>query len=216
MKATLTHRCAVAAALLAVVLAPAAASAAPRELALGSRGQPVRALQQALVRLTYLPPGAADGVFGTRTWHAVVAFQGWSGLTRDGVVGSGTAAALRHARPPQPSSRARGIEVHIRQQVLLLVADGRVRRAIHVSTGAAGRTPLGRYTIIRRESMSWSASFGVWLPFAQYFVGGYAMHEYPDVPAFPASHGCVRLPAAEAPSVWAFGRLGMRVWTIAG
>jgi hypothetical protein len=36
---------------------------------------------------------------------------------------------------------------------------------------------------------------------------------YPEVPAYPASHGCVRVPEAEAARVWRFGRIGMRVWT---
>jgi lipoprotein-anchoring transpeptidase ErfK/SrfK len=60
--------------------------------------------------------------------------------------------------------------------------------------------------------MSWSVPFQTWMPYAQYFLGGYAMHEYPSVPAYPASHGCVRLPAEEAPAAWRFGRVGMRVW----
>jgi lipoprotein-anchoring transpeptidase ErfK/SrfK len=63
--------------------------------------------------------------------------------------------------------------------------------------------------------MSWSRPFHAWLPLAQYFVGGDALHEYPDVPAYPASHGCVRMPSDDAPAVWDFGRIGMRVWTSA-
>ena len=66
--------------------------------------------------------------------------------------------------------------------------------------------------IQRRERMSWSSRFGVWMPYAQYFWRGYAMHAYPIVPAYPASHGCVRVPSQEAEAVWNFGRLRMRVW----
>src|SRR5579872_1287104 len=80
---------AVAIALLAWGVAPSAARA-PASLSLGAHGAKVRALQQALVRLTYLPPGAVDGTFDVRTWHAVVAFQGWQGLPRDGVDGPRT------------------------------------------------------------------------------------------------------------------------------
>jgi hypothetical protein len=174
----------------------------------------VRSLQAALAHLSYLPAGAVDGVYGLRTWHAVVAFQGWQGLLRDGVAGPQTLRALTRARPPVPWSRAAGIEVHIPQQVLLLVSDGRVQRSIHVSTGMPGRpTPRGRFAILSRQAMSWSAPFRTWMPLAQYFDSGYAMHEYPAVPAYPASHGCVRVPAAEADAVWQVGRLGMRVWT---
>jgi hypothetical protein len=41
-----------------------------------------------------------------------------------------------------------------------------------VSTGSTGAS-----------GMSWSYTFHVWMPFAQYFYQGYAMHEYPDVPS---------------------------------
>jgi N-acetylmuramoyl-L-alanine amidase len=184
-----------------------------QELHLGARGAAVRTLQATLARLAYLPSRGIDGVFGMRTWHAVVAFQGWSGLARDGVAGPRTRAALTRAHRPLPWSTSDGIEIHIHQQVLLLVSHGRLERAIHVSTGAGGATPIGHFEIIRREPMSWSVPFAVWLPLAQYFYGGYALHEYPVVPAYPASHGCVRVPDSEAPTVWQFGHAGMRVWT---
>lgn len=54
---------------------------------LGSRGADVRYLQTKL-RLT------ADGIFGTKTRNAVIAFQRSKGLTADGVVGPRTWAAL--------------------------------------------------------------------------------------------------------------------------
>jgi L,D-transpeptidase catalytic domain/Putative peptidoglycan binding domain len=211
-------------AVVALVLCGAAAAASPSPvraapataptLRLGSRGSPVRTLQSELAHLAYLPSSAVDGVFGMRTWHAVVAFQGWSGLVRDGLVGPKTRAALSHANRPTPWSTATGFEVHISQQVLLIVAGGRVRRAIHVSTGRPGwSTPRGHYTVQWRSLMSWSVPFQVWMPLAQYFYDGYAMHEFSDVPAYPASHGCIRVPSQEAQTVWQFGRIGMRLWT---
>jgi peptidoglycan hydrolase-like protein with peptidoglycan-binding domain len=182
-------------------------------LRLGSRGPAVRALQDSLARLTYLPYTGVDGIFGVQTWHAVVAFQGWSGLSRDGIVGSRTRGALSHARVPTPWSRAAGFEIHVQQQLLLAVRGGRVQRSIHVSTGAGGRTPLGHFHVYRRDPMSWSVPFGVWMPRAQYFDRGYAIHQFASVPAYPASHGCVRVPDAEARTVWQFGAIGMRLWT---
>jgi Putative peptidoglycan binding domain/L,D-transpeptidase catalytic domain len=183
-------------------------------LSLGSHGSAVRTLQSTLARLTYLPSTGIDGVFGVQTWHAVVAFQGWSGLVRDGVVGPRTRQALDHAHRPVPWSTATGFEVHVAQQVLLLVRDGRVQRTIHVSTGRPGwPTPIGHFTILERALMSWSAPFEVWMPLAQYFYDGYALHEFSEVQDFPASHRCVRVPKAEAQTVWSFGRIGMRVWT---
>jgi lipoprotein-anchoring transpeptidase ErfK/SrfK len=49
--------------------------------------------------------------------------------------------------------------------------------------------------------------FSVWLPYAFYFNQGIAFHEYPDVPPYPASHGCVRVPAPEAKKVYRFAAL---------
>jgi lipoprotein-anchoring transpeptidase ErfK/SrfK len=37
------------------------------------------------------------------------------------------------------------------------------------------------------------------------------MHEYPHVPEYPASHGCVRLPAGEAARVYQFAEVGTPV-----
>jgi lipoprotein-anchoring transpeptidase ErfK/SrfK len=44
-----------------------------------------------------------------------------------------------------------------------------------------------------------------------YFNNGIAFHGYADVPAYPASHGCVRLPMAEAPFAYAFMSIGTPV-----
>jgi len=193
---------------------PATATSRSAEiLELGASGPAVRAVQRALARVTFLPRSGVDGRFGWQTWHAAVAFQGWNALARDGIVGLRTRAALARSRRPTPWSRRQGYEVHVAEQVLLMVRGGRVRRAVHVSTGAGGATPLGHFRVLRRERMSWSATFHVWMPFAQYFWRGYAMHAHPSVPAYAASHGCIRVPNQEAETVWSFGRLWMRLWT---
>lgn len=45
---------------------------------------------------------------------------------------------------------------------------------------------------------------------ARYFSGGVAFHAYPEVPVYPASHGCVRVPPF-AQELFDFGTLGTRV-----
>lgn len=67
-----------------------------RVLETGSNGADVGALQRLLVELGF-DPGAADGVFGAATEAAVRAFQTANDLEPDGVVGSGTRAALAEA-----------------------------------------------------------------------------------------------------------------------
>ena len=174
----------------------------------------VKALQEKLIRLKYLQPGLATGNYGNRTLQAVMAFQGWVGLPRDGVAGAATYRALAHAKVPVSwGHNQKHMEVHKTQQVLLLIGKlGNVKRAIHVSTAGPGHfTPVGIFHIYRKEIMSWSTLFNVWLPFADYFTGGFAFHEYPDVPGFPASHGCIRISDGDAQVVWKFATLGTRV-----
>lgn len=58
-------------------------------LRIGSRGPNVKLIQSLLNRIGY-PVGTVDGVFGTQTQRAVMAFQRDNGLVADGVVGSRT------------------------------------------------------------------------------------------------------------------------------
>jgi lipoprotein-anchoring transpeptidase ErfK/SrfK len=190
---------------------PATANAS---LQYGSHGPAVLALQRKLVRLKYLAPVARTGLFGYRTEQAVMAFEGQMRITRDGIAGTLFYAKLRNAHIPYPLSRkTRHIEVDRSRQVALLIGSNhKVVRAIHVSTGRPGlTTPGGHFSIIRKERMSWSQLFHVWLPLANYFYGGYAFHEYPDVPGYPASHGCIRLPKGDATVMWYFAKLGTPV-----
>ncbi len=180
----------------------------------GAKSLQTREIQRRLAQLNYLPPGAVDGKDGYRTQQAVIAFQSWEGLDRDGVVGPATTAALKNAKTPRASGRgpSKRIEVYRAKGVALLIARGKTRRAIHVSTGGPGtETPSGTYSIFRKELQSWSVPFQVWLPYASYFNNGIAFHEYPDVPTYPASHGCVRVPAPEAPGLYKFAKLGTSV-----
>ena len=161
----------------------------------------VRALQQRLAELSFLPADAVDGEAGEQTRFAVLAFQKWEGLGRDGIAGPATQAALARATRPTPRAAGSGrrFEVLLDRQLVLYIEDGTVVRTLHVATGAAGfETPTGRFTVFRKEVNSWSVPYKVWLPWASYFVGGVAFHESPDVPAQPASHGCVRVPRYDA------------------
>ena len=64
-----------------------------RVLKKGSSGVCVKTLQNSL-RAKGFDPGSSDGQFGKKTFNAVVCFQGSAGLSKDGVVGPATWAAL--------------------------------------------------------------------------------------------------------------------------
>jgi hypothetical protein len=183
---------------------------APKRAPAASR---VAAIQARLSELGYLPTAAVSGAMDPRTRQALEAFQGWEGLERNGVAGPKTLARLATAARPEPLPGPRSrLEVHLGRQVLLLIRGDRVVRAIHVSSGApATPTPTGEFRVFRKERRSWSVAYSVSLPWASYFTGGVAFHGYPEVPAYPASHGCVRLPLADAPTVYSFARLGTPV-----
>jgi len=193
---------------------PIVLPASPRHVPKGHAPADPRGVQKRLVSLGYLPSAAVTGTWNGRTSHAVRAFQAWHRLTRDGIVGPQTLAALENALPPRPKSTigGRSVEVYRAQGVTLLVENGKVVRALHSSSAKRGyETPRGSFAIFRKERNSWSVPYQVWLPYASYFNGGIAFHAYADVPAVPASHGCVRLPATEAPVAYSFMTIGTRV-----
>jgi L,D-transpeptidase catalytic domain/Sporulation and spore germination len=173
----------------------------------------MRGLQLRMHQLGYLSRGQVSGALDYSTSQALLAFQGWEDLARTGTVTGETQLALVRAHRPKPRSRAGGrrVEIHRDRGVLLLVEGGKVERAVHTSTGAGGATPSGTFRVYRKETLSWSYPFRVWMPWASYFVGGIAMHEYSHVPEYPASHGCVRLPAGDAQRVFSFAEYGTPV-----
>jgi lipoprotein-anchoring transpeptidase ErfK/SrfK len=173
-----------------------------------------RKLQQRLAELGFLPTASIDGRAGPETTFAVIAFQKWAGLTRDGAVGPATTKALAAAERPVPISSGSGkrIEVLLDRQLALLIEGERVGLTVAVSTGkGSNATPPGSFRVFRKEEKSWSYPFQVWLPWASYFVGGIAFHEYPDVPTAAASHGCVRVPRYDAQLLYRFAAVGTPV-----
>ncbi len=93
------------AALIAFALFFCLARADAAVVAWGSKGEQVRQVQQKLIEYGYLK-GTADGVFGQKTYDAVVWFQRKNGLSVDGVVGRKTAAALGLNLPSSVSAAA--------------------------------------------------------------------------------------------------------------
>lgn len=177
-------------------------------------GEPrLRDLQQLLADLGFMARTGVTGVPGDETATAVLAFEKWQGLPRDGVLDPAVAASLARATRPEPFGRKEGrrVEILLRRQVALQIVDDRVERVFHISSGAGGATPIGSFRVYRKERLSWSVPFSTWMPWASYFTGGIALHEYWPVPAYPASHGCIRMTARDAPLLYGFATHGTPV-----
>lgn len=179
--------------------------AVPGVIRQGDVGPQVRDLQQRLSDLGYWN-GAADGVFGSGTHHAVVALQKAAGLGRDGIVGPATQGALDRGVRPVPRSRSgRVVEIDLHRQLLLVARDGRVELVFDTSTGAAaGSTPVGEWTVTREIDGFRRSSLGL-LYRPKYFYEGVAVHGYTSVPPYPASHGCVRVTYPAIDHIWQAG-----------
>ena len=165
-------------------------------LVYGSQGAAVRALQQRLRELHYALPGV-NGSYSLTTYQAVLAFQAVAGLPRTGRVNARMWRQLMRASVPRARYPGSHIEISKGRQVLYAVANGRVRLVVHVSTGATGNTPLGHFRIYRKV-VGWD--WVLWYP--MYFLRGFAVHGYPEVPSYPASHGCIRVPMWLAPTLF--------------
>jgi L,D-transpeptidase catalytic domain/Sporulation and spore germination/Putative peptidoglycan binding domain len=176
-------------------------------------GLSVRDAQDLLAGLGYLAPELVSGQLDDATSVAVLEFEKWAGLPRDGVLDADAKRALEHATRPRPVTLMPGrhVEILLDRQLALLVDAGRVVRAVHISSGVGGRTPVGSFRVYRKERLSWSIPFEVWMPWASYFTGGIALHEYPIVPTYAASHGCVRVNRYDAPFLYDFATYGTPV-----
>src|ERR1043165_7616869 len=105
------------------------------------------------------------------------------------------------------------IVISIRKQQLTLYAGGVPVAHSQVSTGVPGHpTPQGVFSILEKriyhESNIYSSAP---MPYMQRITwSGVAMHQG-VVPGHPASHGCIRLPAAFAKRMWSLTKVGARV-----
>jgi N-acetylmuramoyl-L-alanine amidase len=178
-------------------------------LSSGSGGTFVRLLEQRLLELDYRLADARDGRFDFRTADAVVAFHKVQGMSRSFAVSSATWRRLAEPRNPHPRRTWQGFHVEVDQtrQVLYMVRDGDVTDILHVSTGAGGATRDGTFQV-HRKLAGYSPNR---LYYPSYFDGLRALHGWTEVPTYPASHGCVRIPYWNARWVYARVDLGDRV-----
>ncbi len=112
----------------------------------------------------------AYGSFGNREWNRMLRNP-----------------RMKVRRPDLPDTH---VEINIGKQLILLVKNGKVRNHLHTSTGKAS-TPTIRGTFTVYEKRPYYQPHNHMYK-SIFFYGGYAMHGYPSIPTYPASHGCAR------------------------
>jgi lipoprotein-anchoring transpeptidase ErfK/SrfK len=172
---------------------------------------------------------AIDGERGPALRSAVMAFQKVQGLGADGIVGKATLAALKAPRKPTARGNAPAdrVEVDLTKQVLYVIKAGAIVRILPVSSGngksylqkngrkARALTPVGYYKVQRRIVGLREADLGT-LYDPQYFYRGWAIHGSNSVPAYPASHGCIRVTRADAKYLLQAISVGTSVYVYGG
>lgn len=184
-------------------------------------GEGARMVQQRLLELGFWLQ-AVNGDYGVTTRQAVMAFQKYRGLEPTESIDEATAEALA-----EPQTRAHGradtgtlLEIDKTRQLMFLVIDGRTEWAFNVSTGSGvpyvkrdknrwgrwvrgdSQTPDGLFRIDRQYEKGWRPGDLGEIYRPKYFNGGIAVHGAYQIPAHPASHGCVRVSTPAMDHLW--------------
>ncbi len=175
----------------------------------------IKRAEQRLAELGYWT-GPVDGVWDAASRHALVAFQKVENAKPTGTLTRAEFNALTVGIVPGvpgmsgiPKPRQIGephIEVDLARQILFLVdAEGKVGNILPISSGSGKTfhennypetraiTPCGRLEIYNKVA-GWKKSPLGEMHNPLYIVGGIAIHGSEDVPPYPASHGCIRIP----------------------
>jgi hypothetical protein len=167
-------------------------------------------LKQGLRALGY--PAGNGPSNNDRLARAVLAFRKTNSLAR-------TYAADRHIYEMVFAGRGgfklrfpkqgKHVEADISRQVLVLADKGKPVATYPTSSGApATPTVLGHY----RFYMKAPGTNAKGMYMSNYFIRGYAIHGYPSVPTYNASHGCLRVPNADAVTIFNWIRVGDPIW----
>ncbi len=166
----------------------------------GSRSVHVLLLERRLRKLDYRIV-RINRRYDFRTGDAVLAFHKVQGMPRVKSVSDRTWRKLASPFRPKPRAAKPRFHVEIDQtrQVLYVIRRGRIDEIVHTSTGRGGATRDGVWRV-HRKIAGYSPN-RLWYP--SYFDGNRAVHGWPDVPTYPASHGCARVPYWTA--IWLHG-----------
>ena len=173
-----------------------ALSALDEHVKFGSTGRFVVLIQQRLAALHFYVP--QTGVYDAGTGLALDAYHRllhWgTSQTLDGRTISYLLDGFGAFKVRFPS-HGRHAEANLSLQLLALIDGSRVEQIEPTSSGKPSTpTVLGDYRVYLREPGYNSEG----MYYSDYFIRGYAIHGYNPAPDYPASHGCIRIPIADA------------------
>lgn len=107
-----------------------------------------------------------------------------------GLFGSKPPAQEQSARP------GKRVVIDLTKQQLRAYEGNRVVLRTHISSGRTGNTPTGNFRAgpYKSEKHFSSLYHNAPMPWSVQITGHYFIHGYTDVPRYPASKGCVRVP----------------------
>jgi len=170
------------------------------KLSKGECSPVVGAFKSRLAKMGYV---SGEGkCFSARLGREVLAYRKVNDMDRTKKAGPGILKAVfegkggYHVKYPDAGEHA---EVPLDKQVLVLVKDGKPFAIYPVSTGKPSTpTITGHYYFYRQEPGTNSEG----MVYSFYWHNGYAVHGYPEVPNYAASHGCVRTFIADQPRIY--------------
>lgn len=113
-----------------------------------------------------------------------------------------------------PKSGASELVVSLGRQRAWLYRGGELAAVTTISSGKPGKdSPVGRFPILEKKRFHRSNRYSAApMPFMQRLNWyGVALHGG-EIPPFPASHGCIRLPMAFAERLYSVTAVGTPVW----
>jgi L,D-transpeptidase catalytic domain len=149
---------------------------------------------------------------GLLVWLAV-GIGGAHARTEQSAAGGRGASAGTRDKVAKPSPGPLIAVVSLaKQRISVYGSEGLVAQSA-VSTGQPGhRTPTGVFSVLQKNRYHHSNIYsGAPMPFMQRITwSGVALHAG-VVPGYPASHGCIRLPAHFAVELWGMTKPGVRI-----
>ena len=155
------------------------------------------------------------GAFG-RTAAAALGFCVLGGMPAPAAAVSRHDHASKHSESPEPPKQPSGpllLSISIANQRVTVYDNGTPIASSQISTGMSGHpTPMGIFSVIQKQRWHHSNLYSnAPMPYMQRITwSGVALHAG-VVPGYPASHGCIRLPAGFAVRLYGMTRLGARV-----